>query len=336
MTAPTANSSFTYRDALAQAAAIVAARSAPADPTHTLAVTSDQIIAARESTAVWAKKAIQGLWATVNPYNDAAVQAFARQAANLMASAQTAVSRVAAAGQSQQLAAMGITVTGMPSAPLDVRAPAAVVKAGQLVLHQHAVSVNYAGPGADVDVSKADMTTASVFQRPAETYRYTKSIDGADPAGQASDRIDILIDDNLMLSQRLAQQQVLVQAVDLDTGKTKSGAKVTGYRRVIHPEQSRGGTCGMCIAASDRIYHVAQLMPIHANCKCTIAAVTEDYDPADDLNAVDLRQLYKHGGGNTVAHLKRTRYQVDDHGELGPVLVPSKKYKPRPAKKHAA
>ena len=60
--------------------------------------------------------------------------------------------------------------------------------------------------------------------------------------------------------------------------------------------------------------------------------MTEDYDPADELNAVDLSQLYRDSGGTSGAHLKRTRYQVDEHGELGPVLVPKAKYKPRTAK----
>jgi hypothetical protein len=101
--------------------------------------------------------------------------------------------------------------------------------------------------------------------------------------------------------------------------KAKADGLASGYYR-LH------------IAASDRIYHVGQLLPIHGNCKCTIAAVTEDYDPADDLNAIDLNQLYKDSGGTSGAHLKRTRYQVDEHGELGPVLVPKAKYKPRSQK----
>lgn len=326
----------TYQEALAAAVTIQAARSAPPDPVAAVSTMSEQIIAMRESTAVWAKAAIGRLWLTVNPYNDKQVKGFGVQAADLMASAQTAAARVAAAGQSQQLAAMGIRASASPSNPVDVRAPGAIIKSGQLVLHQHAVSVDYAGPGADVKVSKADMTTQGIFERPAAVFRYAQSQDATNAAEQASQRIDSLVDDNLMLAQRLAQQQVLVQAVDLDTGKTRSRVRVIGYRRVIHPEQSRSGTCGMCIAAADRIYHVAQLLPIHSHCKCTISAVTEDHDPADDLNAADLGQLYKHSGGNTVAHLKRTRYQVDDHGELGPVLVPKAKYKPRPVKNRAA
>jgi hypothetical protein len=312
--------------------AIHGARNTAPDPVATVANMAEQIIASRENAAAWAKTAIRHLWAAVNPYDAKQVQVFAEQAAVIMESAQTAATRVAAAGQAQQLAAAGVVVNASPSNPINVRAASTVIKRGQLVLKQHAVSVDYAGPSAPAKVSKADMTTQSVFERPAEAYRYAKSQDATDPAAQADQRIDSLVDDNLMLAQRLAQQQVLVQAVDLDTGATRSGTKVIGYRRVIHPERSRGGTCGMCIAASDRIYHVAQLMPIHANCKCTIAAVTEDFDPADDLNAVDLSQLYKEGGGTSVAHLKRTRYQIDEHGELGPVLVPQSKYKPRTQK----
>lgn len=328
MTAP---APATYEQALAAAEAIVAAHAATnADPVQVVSTTADQLGSVRDRSAAWAKAAIQHLWLAVNPYNDKAVQAFAEQAAGLMESAQTAVARVSAAGQSQQLAAAGIAVQSAPSNPLNVRAPAAVVRKGQLVLHQATSTVDYAGPGADVHVSKADMTTAGVFTRPAEVFRYATSQGDIDAAAQASQRIDSLIDDNLMLSQRLAQQQVLVAAVtDLDTGKTRSGPKVIGYRRVIHPERSRGGTCGMCIAAADRIYHVGQLMPLHHLCHCTIAAVTEDFDPADDLNAVDLNQLYKEAGGTSVAHLKRTRYQVDEHGELGPTLVPKSKYRPQ-------
>jgi hypothetical protein len=328
MSAPL-SSPLSYGQAAAVAAAMAAAGSSTPDPVAVAAAMSEQIISKGEQVASWAKKAIRQLWATVNPYDEKQVLAFAAQAAAIMESAQTAAGRVAAAAQAQQLASVGVVVNGVPTAPVDVRAPAAIIKRGQLVLHHGAASVDYAGTDGTAEVSKADMSTQGVFTRPAAVFRYAKSQDAADAAEQAGQRIDSLVDDNLMLAQRLAQQQVLVQAVDLDSGRTRNGVKIIGYRRIIHPELSRSGTCGMCIAASDRIYKVAELMPIHAHCKCTIAAVTEDYDPADDLNAVDLNQLYKAAGGTSAAHLKRTRYKVDDHGELGPVLVPDKTYKPR-------
>lgn len=331
MTAPAKPS---YAEALAAAEAVHAARSAPLDPAAAVAATSEQIITARDSAADWAKAAIGQLWRSVNPYDDSQVREFTVKAAGLLSSAQTAATRVAAAGQSQQLAALGIRITGTPSNPVDVRAPGVSIRKGQLQLHRHAVTVDYAAADG-VKVSAADMTTESVLRRPAALFRYVQSQGGLDAAQQASQRLDSLIDDNLMLAQRLAQQQVLAQAVNLDDGgnhRGRNAPKITGYRRVIHPELSRGGTCGMCIAASDRLYKIAELLPIHAHCKCTIAAVTDEYDPADDLNAVDLNALYKDAGGNTVAHLKRTRYRVDEHGELGPVLVPQSKYKPRTAK----
>lgn len=327
---------ITYQQALEIVAATIAAQKAP-KPTaeHAVAVTAataDSIIAARDRAAEHAKTAIRHLWATVNPYSSAQVTAFAEQAARIMGSAQSAAARAAAVGQAQQISSLGVKSSATQSVPVDVRATNATVVGGNLVLHRPTVNLDYSGDTAKV--TAADMTTASVFERPAQTYRYVVSQGGTEANDQSAERIDILVDDNLMLAQRLAQQQVLANAAappkDLD--RTRPKTKIIGYRRVIHPELSRGGTCGMCIAASDRVYKIGTLLPIHKNCKCTIAAVTEDHDPADDLNAVDLNQLYKQAGGTSVAHLKRTRYQVDDHGELGPVLVPKSKFKPRTQK----
>ncbi len=38
------------------------------------------------------------------------------------------------------------------------------------------------------------------------------------------------------------------------------------------------------------------------------------------MNADDLQKLYDDAGSSKAADLKRTRYRVDEHGELGPVL----------------
>lgn len=332
MTAPT-SAPTSYEQALLVAEQLVAARAAGADPVSTAAAMSERIIATRENTAAWAKTAIRRLWAMVNPYDPKQVEAFTVQAAQLMESAQTAVARMAAASQAQQLAAMGIPVDAVPSNPVDVRGATAVVRKGMLILERQSISVGY-GEDSDVRVSKKDMTALGVLARPGMVYRYAKSHGASDAvaAGLAAGRIDDLVDNNLMLAQRIAEHEALVQAVDLDTGKTRNGVIVIGYRRIIHPELSRTGTCGICIAASDRIYTVGKLLPIHDKCKCTIAAVTEDYDPADDLNTVDLAQLYKDAGGTSVALLKRTRYKEDIHGELGAVLVPKSKYKPQTTK----
>lgn len=296
----------------------------PADPITVIRRMSQQMIAVRDRSAQTAKRVIGHLWRTVDPYDDRQVQQFAVKAAKIMAAAQTASARAAAAGQAQQLAAVGIRVPAIPSNPVDVRATGASIGGGKVRLRQRSVTVDY-DSGPNQRVRPAQMTTEAVFQRPAMVYRYEASQGSPNAEQAAEQRIDSLVDSSLMLAQRLAQQEVLAQAVQLD----KPGPKVIGYRRVIHPELSKSGTCGMCIAASDRVYKVAELMPIHEHCHCTIAPVTEDHDPGGELNNIDLKQLYEHAGGSTVAHLKRTRYQVDNHGELAAVLVPQKPYKPR-------
>ncbi|OBK14082.1 hypothetical protein [Mycobacterium asiaticum] len=330
MTAPSRPA--TYQQALSEAAKIHAARSTTPDPVGVTALMSEQTAQARERAADWSKQAIGALWLSVNPYDDAQVRDFTVKAAGLMVSAQTAAARAAGAAQSAQLAALGIPVTAAPSNPVDVRAPSASLSGGRVRLRHSSSDVDYTGTGAGVKVSAADMTTESVFARPAALFRYLIANGQPDADAQAVLRIRTLVDDNLMLAQRLAQQEVLAQAVDLDgtrRGRGRRGPRIVGYRRVIHPELSRGGTCGMCIAASDRIYKVGELMPIHNRCHCTVSAVTDEHDPADDLNSVDLAQLYRDSGGTSAAHLKRTRYKVDKHGEMGPVLVPERKYKPR-------
>lgn len=99
---------------------------------------------------------------------------------------------------------------------------------------------------------------------------------------------------------------------------------ILGYRRITHPERSETGVCGLCLAAADRIYTLAELLPIHDRCQCTIAPVTYDYDPGES-NQVDLEQLYADaagGDGRTTRgrDLKNVRYQVNEHGEYGLVL----------------
>ncbi|WP_048890665.1 hypothetical protein [Mycobacterium heckeshornense] len=305
-------------------AAAMRASQQPADPVAVVRRMSRQMILARDRSSQMAKRAIEALWRAVDPFDDAQVRRFAAQAAKIMAAAQAASARAAAAGQAQQLAALGIRVQAIPSNPVDVRAAGATISGGKIRLQHRSVTVDYDG-GPDTKIRPAQMTTQAVFQRPAMVYRYEASKSSPAAEQRSNQRIENLVDSNLLLAQRLAQQEVLANAVDLD----RKGPRIVGYRRVIHPELSKSGTCGMCIAASDRVYKVSELLPIHDHCHCTIAPVTEDHDPGGALNGLDLKQLYEHAGGNTVAHLKRTRYTIDEHGELGPVLVPDKPYKPR-------
>lgn len=108
---------------------------------------------------------------------------------------------------------------------------------------------------------------------------------------------------------------------------------VVGYRRVLHPELGSGAPpCGLCVVASDRLYHIEDLLPIHARCRCSVAAATADHDPGHSLNTEDLRRIYEAAGGTGgdvigadgrqhSGRLKQVRVEVLEHGELGPVLV---------------
>lgn len=93
-----------------------------------------------------------------------------------------------------------------------------------------------------------------------------------------------------------------------------------GYRRVIHPELSRSGTCLLCVVAASQWYSVSELRPIHLLCKCTSAPVTTSSDPGLDLSRADLDAIYAAAGGSEAAFLREHHVVIQSHGENGPVL----------------
>lgn len=133
------------------------------------------------------------------------------------------------------------------------------------------------------------------------------------PVEAAIDRVAAVADMDMQLADR-AQAATVLQ----DNAERHD---IRGYRRVIHPELSKGGTCGLCIAASDRVYHLDTLRPLHARCECTTLPIVGVQDPGSGLNNLDLGTLYEHAGSTSGKALKQTRYRVDEHGELGPVLT---------------
>ncbi len=156
------------------------------------------------------------------------------------------------------------------------------------------------------------ITPDDVWLRPAEQYRYHRSIgETADQALDAAvNRATVLADTEASLARRDESQKVF-----------KASARVTGYRRIIHPELSKTGTCGLCVVAADRTYSIDELLPIHDFCNCGVLPVTEDSDPGLNLNQDDLEKLYAEAGGTGAGGLLNVRYVINDHGELGPVLT---------------
>lgn len=172
-------------------------------------------------------------------------------------------------------------------------------------------------PVGVVDVSKlrAGVDPATEYQRLARQYRREVStgVTVGDAADRVRSRAEVMAGTDVALANRAQAQKFAVVR------------QVKGWRRVIHPELSKGGVCGLCIAASQRVYSGSRLMPIHDRCVCEPMPIINDVDPGDVLNKSDLEKLYETAGSTKAGDLKRTRYQVDQHGELGPVLVPARR-----------
>lgn len=151
-----------------------------------------------------------------------------------------------------------------------------------------------------------------VHYRPAEAYKKAIATGAthAEALVLAGIRAAGLAYTDLSLQERETQRAVLQQA------------GITQYRRVIRPELSETGTCGLCVAAADRIYSTGELMPIHPpSCKCVTMPIVGDNDPGRSLNEADLKALYAAAGSTSASDLSNTRYKVNQHGEHGPVLT---------------
>ena len=90
---------------------------------------------------------------------------------------------------------------------------------------------------------------------------------------------------------------------------------VTHYRRVTRGEK----TCGLCGAASNQEYTREDLLPIHANCRCSVVPVGASF-PGAPTTDEDYRKLAGVTRSSSAKDLKDVRYVIDEHGELGPVL----------------
>lgn len=120
----------------------------------------------------------------------------------------------------------------------------------------------------------------------------------------------------------IAETDLAMAARDAFRQVSESVPEIVGYRRVLHPELSAGGTCGLCIAAATRIYQKSDLMPLHNRCHCTQLPVVDGVpDLAQTINGTDLMDLYRRIGETQRGKLARQRVRVEEHGETGPTLI---------------
>jgi hypothetical protein len=179
---------------------------------------------------------------------------------------------------------------------------------------------------AEVDYYPRSGTTAlDVYARPASqaVFAYSKGGTVEDARQAVRDRLELLLHEDIMLAERDEEQRIY-EAVP----------RVVGYRRVIHPERSENGTCGLCAVAATQRYRTDELRPLHDGCECGSMPIVGTKDPGQVLNDEDLEQLYAAAGeavaiGGRQARARSTaredllnvRITVNEHGEKGPVLV---------------
>lgn len=153
-----------------------------------------------------------------------------------------------------------------------------------------------------------------VYSRPIHVYRdsIARGLSSSEAQAAAFRRAAMLAETDNLLARRnggIAQME-------------HQGART--YRRVIRPELSKTGTCGLCITAASRIYRTSDLMPIHTRCKCDVVPIVGGDDAGERFNIEDMRRLYAGMDATRKEDLIRFRYAVDENGELGPLLVPRK------------
>lgn len=134
---------------------------------------------------------------------------------------------------------------------------------------------------------------------------------------RVAERGIVVTEDNLSLALR----------AQLTESAKRDPATITGYRRVIRPELSRGGACGLCIVASTRVYYRDDILPLHGRCKCLVVPMVGsaggDGDVGGAINDMDLAAFYEAAGSNRASALKKTRFKVIKHSEIGSMLVPA-------------
>lgn len=151
-----------------------------------------------------------------------------------------------------------------------------------------------------------------LWKRPAEQFRYeiSQGKNVADALASTMERAASIAKTDVKMADRNAK---------IATFRREN---VTGYRRMIHPERSKTGVCGLCLVAADRIYSTDELLPIHNGCVCDVAPITSRNDPGLELHKKDLEQLYQAAGNSTAGKdLKRVKVKTVENGELGPILV---------------
>lgn len=167
--------------------------------------------------------------------------------------------------------------------------------------------------GKQVDLyPRSGTTMTSVYSRVARVYlrAIEKEKSPADAQKEADRRLEQMLRDDIAAAER-----------DELNAMWNLSSEVIGWRRIIHPELSESGTCGLCVVAATRFYTRDDLKALHGGCKCDELPIFKSSDPGLQLNEDDLKTIYAAAGSTAAEDLRDTRITFQDHGELGPILV---------------
>lgn len=311
MTQPTTPESRIRPEVLAQIIALIGAQAA-----------------VREQLATTAARAVALAFAAVtNFWNPAETTRAVREAVRVVQASQRRMATVTDAYLSRSTTLItGATVRPVGAVditalrrrlPQDVieilaRAPQSDLGQGPALAEAAARRLATAAERARAEAVAAE----EVYGRLADHYRFLVSSHAkseAEALKVITQRGEIMADTDIALADRAQVNAFFTQR------KPKSAV---GYRRVLHPELGSGDPpCGLCVVAANQVYRYEELMPLHARCRCTVAAVGSVDDPGLQINKDDLTKIYETAKGTGAKQLKTVRIEINEHGELGPVLT---------------
>lgn len=175
-----------------------------------------------------------------------------------------------------------------------------------------------------------------VSARPADAYR-SLAVKTPDirPHGwdDLNDAVYETVQSWLDAAERQLTDNALTDGVAAQNRASEEYFKASGikrFRRIIHPELSKTGTCGLCVVAATNVFSRSDLMPMHNRCKCTVAPIRDNIDPGLQLNSDDLQKIYDAasmagggGSGTSARNLTQLRVSVRNDSEVGPILTRS-------------
>lgn len=163
---------------------------------------------------------------------------------------------------------------------------------------------------------RANTTMIDAYARPFQTvwFQQSKGTEFPEALRLGLERAEHMISLDIQLARTHAASLILQQT---------DGIK--RYQRVLSGSEN----CDICSVAARHTYKTSSLMPIHTKCDCTVAPVIEGRPPlANRINeerAFTAPDSETEGPEKVSATKLNDEVGVEDHGELGPVLVRKQK-----------